>query len=127
MKLSEYFEKAKGVGILSTADAKGKVDAAVYGRPHFIDEETIAFIALDRLTHANLQTNFSAVYLFKDQNSYEGKRLYITKIREEKDSPLIEEIRRRKYYDAEGKENSESRFLIYFKIDKVLPLIGDGK
>ena len=124
MKLSEYFDKAKGVGVLSTADAKGKVDAAIYGRPHFIDEETVAFIAADKLTHANLQTNSSAVYLFKEQNSYEGKRLYMTKTREEKDSLLIEELRRRKYNDAE--EKAESKYLIYFKIDKVLPLIGDG-
>jgi hypothetical protein len=127
MKLSEYFDKVKGTGVLSTADIKGKVDAALYGRPHFIDEDTIAFIAADRLTHANLQTNFSAVYLFKEQNSYEGKRLYLTKIREDKDSPLIDELRRKKYYDVDGKGKAESKFLIYFKIDKVLPLIGDGK
>jgi hypothetical protein len=127
MKLSEYFENSKGVGILSTADKDGKVNAAIYGRPHFMEEDIVAFIAADRLTHANLQTNPSAVYLFKEQNSYEGKRLYLIKIREEKDSPLIDEIRRRKYNNADGKDNKESRFLVYFKVDKVLPLIGDGK
>jgi len=127
MKLSEYFENSKGVGILSTADKDGKVNAAIYGRPHFMKEDTVAFIAADRLTRANLQTNPSAVYLFKEQNSYEGKRLYLIKIREEKDSPLIDEIRRRKYNNADGKDKTEPRFLIYFKVDKVLPLIGDGK
>jgi hypothetical protein len=127
MKLSEYFENSKGVGILSTADKDGKVNSAIYGRPHFMEEDTVAFIAADRLTHANLQTNPSAVYLYKEQNSYEGKRLYLIKIREEKDSPLIDEIRRRKYNNADGKDKSESRFLVYFKVDKVLPLIGDGK
>jgi len=127
MKLSEYFDNIKGVGVLSTANAAGKVNAAIYGRPHFIEEETIAFIAADKLTHANLQTNPSAVYLFKEQNSYKGKRLYLTKTREEKDSPLIEEIRRRKYNNVEDKDKTESRFLVFFKVDKVLPLIGDGK
>ena len=127
MKLSEYFENSKGVGILSTADKDGKVNSAIYSRPHFMDEDTVAFIAADRLTHANLQTNPSAVYLFKEQNSYGGKRLYLIKIREEKDSPLIDEIRRRKYNNAEGKDKTEARFLVYFKVDKVLPLIGDGK
>ncbi|MGB5219340.1 MAG: pyridoxamine 5'-phosphate oxidase family protein [Smithella sp.] len=73
MTLSEYFEKAKGVGVLSTADQTGKVNAAIYGRPHFIDEKTLAFIAADRLTHANLKTNPSAVYLFKEDGSYEGR------------------------------------------------------
>lgn len=55
MKLAEYFEKTNGVGILSTADEKGKVNAAIYGRPHFMDENTVAFISSDRLTHANLK------------------------------------------------------------------------
>jgi hypothetical protein len=127
MKLSEYFENSKGVGILSTADKDGKVNAAIYSRPHFMKEDTVAFIAADRLTHANLQTNPSAVYLFKEQNSYEGKRLYLIKIREEKDSPLIDEIRRRKNNNEDGKDKTESRFLVYFKVDKVLPLVGDEK
>ncbi len=126
MELAEYFEKTGGIGILSTADSGGKVNAAIYSRPHFMDKQTIAFIATDRLTHANLQTNPSAVYLFKEEGSYEGKRLYLTKIREEKDSPLIDEIRRGKHKEAQGKVKTGSKFLIFFAIERVLPLIGDG-
>jgi hypothetical protein len=125
MKIDEYFEQAKGVGVLATADKSGKVNAAIYGRPHFFDEETVAFIAAEKLTHANLQVNPHAVYLFKETDKYEGKRLYLTKIREEKDSPLIEEIRRRKYKEVEGKYKTGPKYLVYFKLDKVLPLIGD--
>lgn len=127
MRLDEYFENARGVGVLSTSDAGGKVNAAIYGRPHFMDDRTVAFIARNRLTRANLLTNPSAVYLFKEDGSYEGKRLYLTKIKEEKDSPLIGEIRRRKHGDKEGRDQTEEKFLIYFTIDKVLPLIGDGR
>ena len=65
MKLEEYFENASGIGVLSTADDKGIVNAAIYGRPHFMDGNTVAFIASDRLTHANLKKNPSAIYLFK--------------------------------------------------------------
>lgn len=127
MKLSEYFENAKGVGILATADSSGMVNAAIYGRPHFMDEETVAFIAADRLTHANLQSNPHAAYLFKEKGHYEGRRLYITKLLEEKDSPLIEEIRREKHKEVKGKDKNGPKFLIYFHLDNVLPLIGDGK
>jgi len=127
MQLDEYFEKTQGVGVLSTADAQGRVNAAIYGRPHVMDANTLAFIAADRLTHANLQTNPSAVYLFKEEGSYAGKRLYLTKIREEKDSPLIDEIRRHRDKKKEGKEKTQSRFLIFFAIDKELPLIGDDR
>jgi hypothetical protein len=127
MKLSEYFDNIKGVGVLSTADKDGKVNAALYGRPHFMDEKTVTFITTDRLTHANLQSNPHAVYLFKEDGRYEGQRLYLTKTNEEKDSPLIDEIRRKNYPEVQGKYKNESKFLIYFKLDKVLPLIGDGE
>jgi hypothetical protein len=127
MKIDEYFENAIGVGVLSTADDSGIVNAAIYGRPHFMDGNTVAFIASDRLTHANLKKNPSAIYLFKEDGPYKGRRLYLTKTREEKDSPLIEKIRRKKYKGIGSNDNRESKFLIYFKVDKVLPLIGDGK
>jgi hypothetical protein len=120
MKLSEYFEQTTGRGILSTADSDGKVDAAVYARPHFINDETIAFIMADRLTHKNLQSNPYAVYLFMESGEkYVGKRLYLTKIKEEQDSELIYTLLRKKEY------KDSSKYLVYFRIDKVLPLIGD--
>lgn len=127
MKLDDYFENANGVGVLSTADDKGKVNAAIYGRPHFMDENTVAFIASDRLTHANLKKNPSAIYLFKEESAYKGCRLYLTKTHEEKDSPLIEKIRRKQYKGLRRKYDTESKFLVYFKVEKILPLIGDGK
>ena len=89
-EVERYFAKVKGVGVLSTADQEGKVDAAIYSRPHFMEDGTLAFIMRDRLTHHNIQTNPNAVYLFKEEGSgYRGKRLFMTKVGEEKDSPLI--------------------------------------
>ena len=123
MELEEYFENAKGMGVLATADDEGKVDAAVYSRPHFIDENTIAFIMPHRLTHVNLQSNPHAAYLFAEQGSQtKGKRLFLTKVKEEQDPELIAKLRRGRH----GKEDTQ-RFLVYFEIDKVLPLIGAGE
>ena len=120
MKLSEYFENVKGYGVLATADSAGKGDVAMYARPHFMDEETIAFIMPDRLTHHNLQSNPHAAYLFMETGEkLSGKRLFLTKIKEEKDSDLLYAIRRKSYGD-----DREGRYLVYFKIYKVLPLIG---
>jgi hypothetical protein len=124
MTLKEYFASVKGRGILATADGDGKVDAAVYATPHVMDEETVAFIMRDRLTHHNLQSNPHAAYLFMEAGEgYAGKRLFLTKIREEQDSELLHKLRRRRYED----EKKEPRFLVFFRIDKVLPLIGAGK
>jgi hypothetical protein len=128
MKLSEYFENTAGLGVLATADAQGKVDAAIYARPHFMDEETCAFIMADRLTHKNLQSNPHAAYLFvESKKHYVGKRLFLTKIKEEQDSPLINSLRRKKYPPESEEEKKEAKFLVYFHVDKVLPLIGTEK
>jgi hypothetical protein len=122
MKLSEYFKTAKGQGVLATAGAEGKVDVALYANPHVIDDETIAFIMTEKLTYKNLQSNSHAAYLFiEEEGKYKGKRLYLTKIQEEKDSPLLDSIRRKEYPHLKGKE-----YLVYFKVNKVLPLIGAG-
>jgi len=61
--LKDYFEATKGTGVLATADSSGKVDAAVYSRPHFMEDGSIAFIMRDRLTHHNLQSNPHATFL----------------------------------------------------------------
>lgn len=125
MDLSEYFENSKGRGILATADKSGAVGIAVYSRPHFMEDGTLAFIMADRLSHKNLGSNPQAAYLFIEEGPrYKGKRLFLTKLREEKDSELIAKLRRRKGYTIPDEEKDKPVFLVYFKIDKVLPLIG---
>jgi len=127
MDLGKYFEDLKGSGVLATADDQGRVDVAVYARPHIIDRETIAFIMSDRLTHHNLQSNNHAAYLFMEERpGYKGVRLFLTKVREEEDSELLHSIRRRKYASEKGEEE-QSRFLVFFKVNQVLPLIGANK
>jgi hypothetical protein len=124
MNLELYFDNTKGLGILSTADSTGKVNAAVYARPHFMEDGTLAMIMRDRLSHYNLQSNPHATFLFKEEGSgYRGKRLYLTKIREEQNTDLLQSLRRRKSTDGNGDE----RFLVFFKLDKELPLVGEGK
>lgn len=124
MELREYFENNEGRAILATADIDGKVDAAVYARPHFMEDGTIALIMRDRLTHNNLQSNPHACYMFMEKGSgYRGKRLFLTKVGEEQDSELLRSLRRRQYLD----EKDEAKFLVFFKTDKVLPLIGGAE
>ena len=124
MTLKSYFENTEGKGILATADSDGKVDTAIYARPHFMDDGTIALIMRDRLTHHNLESNFHACYMFIEKGpGYKGKRLFLTKLREEQDSELLASLRRRQYIN----EKDESKFLVFFQIDKELPLVGAGK
>jgi hypothetical protein len=123
MTLKDYFENTKGRGVLATADGDGKVDAAIYARPHVMEDGTIAMIMRDRLTHHNLQSNSHAAYLYhEDGPGYKGKRLFLTKIREEKDTTLVKSLRRKQYPDSE----EETKYLVFFKVDKQLPLVGSG-
>lgn len=123
MDLKEYFENKKGVGVLATADGDGKIDAAIYARPHFMEDGTLAVIMRDRLTHLNLQSNSHATFLFiEDGPGYKGKRLFMTKVREEEDSELLNSLRRKQYPN----DKQEVKFLMFFKLEKELPLVGAG-
>jgi hypothetical protein len=124
MDLKNYFENTKGYGILATSDSDGKVDAAVYSRPHFMDDGSIALIMRDRLTHHNMQSNPRACFMFIEKGpGYKGKRLFLTKIREEQDSELLQSLRRRQYID----DTDESKFLVFFTVDEELPLVTPRK
>jgi len=126
VNLSEYFEQTKGHAILATADTDGRVNVALYSRPHFMDDGTIAFIMAERLTHENLKTNPWAAYLFiESKEGYSGKRLYLRKIREEQNEQLANEMRRKGYHLPA--KSSAARYIVYFKVEKILPLIGSSE
>jgi hypothetical protein len=126
MKLYDYFEANKGIGVLATADSKGRVNAALYARPHFTAEDTAVFLMDDRLTHKNLTSNSSATYLFiQSGKGFQGKRLYLTKEHEEEDPEFIDALRRRRCGTCEEADHA-AKYVAYFHIDKVLPLVGAG-
>ena len=127
MDLKTYFENTKGLGVLSTADSEGNVNNAVYARPHVMEDGRLALIMKDRLSHHNLQSNPKAAYLFKEDGpDFKGKRFFMTKVEEEEDADKIETLRRRTYKD-DDEEGREAMFLVYFRIDKELSLIGPAK
>jgi len=124
MDLRDYFESAKGVGILATSDDSGAVDAAIYAKPYVIDENTIAFSMLDRLSYANISSNPHAAYMFlEDTEGYAGKRLYLTKVRDETDSDRIKALKKK--HSKIFKPDEINRHLVYFTIDRIRPLVGD--
>jgi putative heme iron utilization protein len=122
MKISEYFAKARGHGVLATANNQGKVNAAVYSKPYFTDENTAVFIMAENLTYENLKTNPSAIYLFiESTEEWTGKRIYLRKLKESQDEQMLAEICQACDYSHYDVGN---RHLAYFEIEKVLPLLG---
>ena len=124
MSLRDYFESVEGMGVLGTADAEGNVDLAVYARPHVVDDETVAFVMGDRTSHANVAANPRAAYLFVEKGpGYQGKRLHLTRTREETDPERVEAVRRE---GRKGRDYGDSQaFLVYFKVDRIRPAVGD--
>jgi hypothetical protein len=124
MNLKDYFENTKGIGILSTADKEGKVDSAIYGRPHIMDDGHAAFIMADKLTHKNVSENSYACYLFKQEGEgYTGKRLYLKKSSETDDKEKINSLRRSCHCLCDDKDDKK-KYLVYFDILKDLPIVG---
>lgn len=123
MELKNYFATHRGSGILATSDAQGNVDVAVYSRPHVIDEETVAFIMRDRLSHKNLQSNPRAAYSFVEKgDGYQGYRLYLTRIEEDTDIRKIRAHRRRTRPDSQPREK---KYWVTFHVDRLRPVVGD--
>lgn len=109
---------------MATSDAKGVVDTAIYSRPHVMGKDEVAFVLRDRLTHQNLQENLHAGYLFIEElQGYIGVRLFLTKIAETTNHDLIESMTRRNLSHQEDRARGE-KFLVRFRVDKVLNLIG---
>lgn len=127
MKLQEYFNNVNGTGVLSTSDSAGKVNAAIYSVPHVFDDGTLAFVMRERLTHQNLQSNPYASFLFiENAPGHRGVRLFLKKFREETDAALIATMTRRSLTPEEDRQKGP-KFLVYFTVEKILPLIGSGE
>jgi hypothetical protein len=127
MDLKKYFENALGLGVLSTADEKGKVNAAVYSKPQVIDDAHVAFIMGDKLTHANLKNNPWAVFLFKEDGpDYQGKRVYLKKESETDNQELVSRTCKREYPRVYCEPYYlKNSFLVTFSVQSVLPLVGE--
>ena len=127
MTLKEYLNSVTGKGVLATADGDGKVDAAIYSNPHIQEDGTLAFIMRDHLTHHNIGSNPYATYLFiEDGPHYQGIRLFLKKVREDTDPELIAKMTRRHLTPEQDKARGP-KFLVYFALEKMLPLIGTGE
>jgi len=126
MELKDYFEKAEGIGILATADSEGRVNAAIYARPHVQEDGSLVFVMNNRLTYYNLQSNPNATYLFCEKGQgYKGKRLYMTKLQEENDPEKVISMSRR---DCPADTSAgKPKYLVFFRLDKELPLVGGKK
>jgi len=127
MRLKEYFEGSSGICILSTADRSGKVTAAIYSTPRFLEDGNVCFIMRERLTYRNILENPHAACMYIEHGTnYKGIRLFLTKVKEDNNQALITAMTRR-HLSPEEDGAKGPKHLVIFKVDKILPLIGDGE
>jgi len=124
MNLQKYFTEHQGTGVLSSADGQGRVDAAIYARPHLLEDGRLAMIMRDHLTRKNLLENPFAAYLFIEEGpGYKGVRLFLRRVGEDQDPERIAQMTRR-CLSPEEDHAKGPKFITYFEIEKIRPLIG---
>ena len=98
----------------------GFVDVAVLGPYSYV-------IASSKDSEIEVFATYAkrAGHLQEEGPGYKGTRLFLTKVKEEQDSELLYSIRSKRYKSE--KEEGRPRFLVFFKVDKVLPLVGAGR
>ena len=125
--LRTYFETTHGTGVLATAHADGRANAALYARPRVMEDGTVALIMRDRRSHAFLETNPHAAYLFREDppsaggGAHAGVRLALTRVAEEENTARLDAMRDHGRGAADAR-----RFLVFFRVNEVRPLVGDG-
>ena len=125
MDLAHYFENTEGVGVLATCDPADKVDQAIYSKPFVIYDKTVALVMKQQTSHKNLRSHLQASYLFIEKGAgCKGIRLHLTMQREEKNRSLVE-VLREKQPCIFSKEDDSDKFLVFFEVDQVRPLVGD--
>ncbi len=94
MNLAELFANP-GLGVMSTSSSDGKVNSAVYARPHVIDETTLVWGMTDKRTYQNLSRNRHAAFLFKTGTpGFSGVRLALELIKTEESGDLLAAIKK---------------------------------
>ncbi|MDX2433030.1 MAG: pyridoxamine 5'-phosphate oxidase family protein [Desulfobacterales bacterium] len=127
MTLKEYFNNTRGTGVLATADNEGRTDAAIYSRPHIMDDGSLAFIMREHLSLNNLQSNPYATFLFMEHDAHiKGMRLFMKKTGEDTNEELISRMTRRNLTPEEDKA-AGPKHIVYFNLEKILALVGGNE
>lgn len=130
-RLMEYFNKQPRIGIFSTADREGKVDAAVFGSPMMTDEKTVVMGLSENRTFAYLQENPNAVYTIVEEGrtfeEWKGLRVYL-KMKEYATSGEKLENYRMSVAEVAGEEAAAMiHAMVTFDVTEVRPLIDMGQ
>jgi hypothetical protein len=127
MEVMNFFNKTARIGVLATSDADGKVNAAVFGSPRMIDENTVVMGISENRSYRNLLDNPKAVFLVLEPGAsvmdWKGLRVYLKVDAIDTDGKFYEDIKE-SIAAAVGKDAARMiRAAVRFRVTEVRNLI----
>lgn len=123
MNLTELFTNP-GLGVFSTSSSDGRVNSAIYARPHVIDETTLVWGMTDKRTYQNLTRNRHAAFLFKlNSPGFSGVRLALELIKTEDEGDLLATIKSNADELVGPGTGAAVTHAAWFKVVEVKPLL----
>lgn len=129
-QVMEMFNKQARIGALATASKSGDVNAAVFGSPRMIDEDTVIMAIGDNRSFRNLQENPKASFIVIEPgtspNTWKGARLYLEVDTFERYGEVLDSFREKIRKVAGNRSADAIVAAIRFKVVDVRPLIAPG-
>ena len=126
-KLLEIFNKRPRIGTLSTANAQGDVNVAVFGSPQMIDENTVVMGMGENRSFRNLRENPKAVFIVLEPGEtvmdWKGARVYLEALAIETGGGFYDMIRDNIAKAAGEQAAKMIHAAIRFKITEVRPIV----
>ena len=126
-QVMRMFNKKTRIGALATADKDGNVDAAVFGSPRMIDEDTVIMAIGDNRSFQNLQENPKASFIViepgESQTEWKGARLYLELDSFERYGELLDSFRKNIREVAGDRSANAIVAAVRFKITDVRGLV----
>jgi predicted pyridoxine 5'-phosphate oxidase superfamily flavin-nucleotide-binding protein len=123
----EMFNKRSRIGALATSNKNGDVNAAVFGSPQMIDEETIIMAIGDNRSFQYLQENPKASFIVIEPgetvSEWKGVRLYLEVAEFERYGELLDSFREKIRKVAGSTSANAIKAAIRFKVVDIRPLI----
>jgi len=126
-QIMAMFNKETRIGALATANKSGEVNAAVFGSPRMIDEDTVIMAIGDNRSYRNLQENPRASFIVVEPGqapaTWKGVRLYLEVDSMERYGELLDSFREKIRELAGDRSANAIVAAIRFKVTEVRPLI----
>lgn len=126
-QVMKMFNKKTRIGALATSNKNGDVNAAVFGSPRMIDEDTVIMAIGDNRSYRNLQENPKASFLVvepgQSPTDWKGVRVYLEVASLERYGELLDSLRAQIRKVAGDKSANAIQAAVRFNVTDIRPLI----